>query len=175
MVGRALLTAALLLTGGISATPAAGQPPAPPPSEDPFYTYEQPLTTTAPGAVLRARPATFAFADLSTPINSTQVLYRTTNQQNAPATSVTTVLRPLVPGPARLLSYHTAYDALGSQCAPSYTLTGHAGNRGATAEQAMIAGYLAAGYTVVVPDYEGPDLEWTVGRQSGYAALDGIR
>lgn len=69
-----------------------------------------------------------------------------------------------------------AYDALGSQCDPSYTLTG-AGQQGAagTLEQGVISGYLSNGYDVVVPDYEGPQLEWTVGRQSGYMALDGIR
>ncbi|MFI5715169.1 lipase family protein [Nocardia sp. NPDC051750] len=171
----ALVTAALLLGGGTAAIPAAAQPEWPSPSEDPFYTYDRPLTATAPGTVLRFRPAPFAFAKLSTPITSTQVLYRTTTQQDAPTAAVTTVLRPLVPGPTRLLSYHAAYDALGSRCNPSYTLTGHADNAGAVIEQAVIAGYLAAGYTVVVPDYEGPDLEWTIGRQSGYAALDGIR
>ncbi len=68
-----------------------------------------------------------------------------------------------------------AYDALGSQCDPSYTLAGGYANGTATTEQGVIAGYLAAGYTVVVPDYEGEDLQWTIGRQSGYAALDGIR
>ncbi|MGW5387602.1 lipase family protein [Nocardia sp. NPDC003963] len=172
---RALATAALLLTGALSAAPASAQPTSPPPSADPFYTYDQPLTTTAAGTVLRSREAPFAFANLSTPIPSTQVLYRTTTQQNTPTATAATVLRPLVPGPTKLLSYHTAYDALGSQCNPTYTLTGQADNRGAAAEQIIIAGYLAAGYTVVVPDYEGPDLEWTIGRQSGFAALDGIR
>ncbi|MEU1985785.1 lipase family protein [Nocardia sp. NPDC019395] len=174
-ITRALVTAALLLGGCTAAIPAAAQPEWPPPSEDPFYTYDRPLTGIAPGTVLRSRPAPFAIPKLSTPITSTQVLYRTTDQQNTPTATVTTVLRPLVPGPTRLLSYHAAYDALASRCNPSYTLTGHADNAGAVIEQAVIAGYLAAGYTVVVPDYEGPDLEWTIGRQSGYAALDGIR
>jgi hypothetical protein len=68
-----------------------------------------------------------------------------------------------------------AYDALGSQCDPSYTLSGGSSSSIAEAEQAVIAGYLAAGYTVVAPDYEGEELEWTIGRQSGYAALDGVR
>ncbi|WP_280434401.1 lipase family protein [Nocardia carnea] len=172
---RALVTTVLLLSGGTAAIPAAAQTVPPSPSEDPFYTYDQPMTATTPGTVLRSRPAPFAFPKLSTPITSTQVLYRTTTQQNEPTAAVTTVLRPLVPGPARLLSYHMAYDALGSQCNPSYTLTGRTDSPGAVMEQAVIAGYLAAGYTVVVPDYEGFDLEWTVGRQSGYAALDGIR
>ena len=173
---RALIITALLLPGGTAAVPAAAhaEPPLLP-SDDPFYTYDQPLTTTDPGTVLRSRPAPFAFPNLSTPITSTQVLYRTTTQQNTPTAAVTTVLRPLVPGPTRLLSYHMAYDALGSQCNPSYTLTGRTDSPGAVMEQAVIAGYLTAGYTVVVPDYEGLDLEWTVGRQSGYAALDGIR
>ncbi|WP_280418538.1 lipase family protein [Nocardia carnea] len=172
---RALVTAALLLSGSTAAIPAAAQAGPPPAATDSFYDYDQPLTATAPGAVLRSRPAPFAFPELSTPITSTQVLYRTTTQQNAPTAAVTTVLRPLVPGPPRLLSYHMAYDALGSQCNPSSTLTGRTGSPGAIMEQAIIAGYLAAGFTVVVPDYEGLELEWTVGRQSGYAALDGIR
>lgn len=47
--------------------------------------------------------------------------------------------------------------------------------RTAAIEQAVITGYIAAGYTLVVPDYEGEHLEWTTGRQSAYAALDGIR
>ncbi|MEU4315468.1 lipase family protein [Nocardia sp. NPDC024068] len=172
---RALLAAALLTTGLITTAPTQAQPAPPLPAADPFYRYEGPLDSTPPGTVLRSRPAVFAAPGLSTPINSTQVLYRTTDQQNAPTTTVTTVLRPPVPGPPRLVSYHMAYDALGSQCDPSYTLTGQ-GDRGiARVEQAVIAGYLAVGYTVVVPDYEGPDLEWTVGREAGYAALDGIR
>lgn len=172
---RALVTTAVLLSGGTPAVPATAQAEPPPPYEDPFYSYDQPLTGTPPGTVLRTRPAQFAFPELSTPITSTQVLYRTTTQQNTPTAAVTTVLRPLVPGPTRLLSYHMAYDALGSQCNPSYTLTGRTDSPGALMEQGVIAGYLAAGYTVVVPDYEGLELEWTVGRQSGYAALDGIR
>ncbi len=102
-------------------------------------------------------------------------LYRTTADDGAPSTTVTTVLRPATPGPTRILSYHTAYDALGSQCDPSYTLRGFAPSRVDVAEQAVIAGWLAAGHTVVVPDYEGRDLRWTVGRESGYAALDGVR
>ncbi|GAC02857.1 putative lipase [Gordonia namibiensis NBRC 108229] len=154
---------------------AAPGPGSPLPSADPFYRYDAPLRHTAPGTVLRTRPMTFRTPRLSTPITGTQVLYRTTDQFGAGRATVATVLRPLVPGPTRLISYHMAYDALGSQCDPSYTLTGGYANGTATTEQGVIAGYLAAGYTVVVPDYEGEDLQWTIGRQSGYAALDGIR
>ncbi|MGZ8176717.1 lipase family protein [Williamsia sp. SKLECPSW1] len=155
--------------------PAGAAPALPIPSADPFYAWSAPLAGTAPGTVLRTRPVAFAQGGVTAPVSSTQVLYRTTADDGSPSTTVTTVLRPVTAGPVRILSYHTAYDALGSQCDPSYTLRGAAPSRVATAEQAVIAGYLAAGFTVVVPDYEGQDLRWTVGRESAYGALDGVR
>ncbi|MDZ4232824.1 MAG: lipase family protein, partial [Dietzia sp.] len=161
---------------GSSAAQSAAPPPVPLPSADPFYTPDGPIADLAPGTVLKSRTMTYGSLELATPLTSTQVLYRTTDQAGGPSATVATILRPLVPGPPRLISYHMAYDALGSECDPSYTLTGNgAPGRAAIAEQGVIGGYLAAGYTVVVPDYEGPDLEWTIGRQSGYAALDGVR
>ena len=83
---------------------------------------------------------TFRTPRLSTPITGTQVLYRTTDQFGAGRATVATVLRPLIPGPTRLVSYHMAYDALGSQCDPSYTLSGGYANGTATTEQGFIAG-----------------------------------
>lgn len=170
----------LLVAALVGMSPASAQSSSPPvvalPSVDPFYTYDGPLDDTVPGAVLRTRTMPYGFHDRATPITSEQVLYRTTDQFGAPVTTVATVLRPLIPGPAKLISYHMAYDALGSECDPSYTLTGNGVySQAGTFEQGVITGYLAAGFTVVVPDYEGPDLEWTIGRQSAYAALDGIR
>ncbi|MFN3338519.1 MAG: lipase family protein [Dietzia sp.] len=181
--GVASALAAVFLFGastGVGAGSAAAQsaapPPVPLPSADPFYTPDGPIDGVAPGSVLASRSMPYGSLEHATPLSSTQVLYRTTDQAGAPSATVATILRPLVPGPARLISYHMAYDALGSECDPSYTLTGNGtpGQAG-IAEQGVIAGYLAAGFTVVVPDYEGPDLEWTIGRQSAYAALDGVR
>ncbi|WP_017838274.1 lipase family protein [Dietzia sp. UCD-THP] len=161
---------------GAAGAQSAAPPPVPLPSADPFYTPDGPIADLAPGTVIESRTMTYGSLELATPLTSTQVLYRTTDQAGAPSATVATILRPLVPGPPRVISYHMAYDALGSECDPSYTLTGNgAPGRAAIAEQGVIGGYLAAGYTVVVPDYEGPDLEWTIGRQSGYAALDGVR
>lgn len=178
----AALTAALTVVAcaatspGIASAQWASPPVVPLPSEDPFYTWDQPLDDASPGTVLATRSMQYGFNQVATPITSTQVLYRTTDQSDYPSTTVTTILQPLIPGPSRLISYHMAYDALGSECDPSYTLTGNGVySQAGSFEQAVIAGYLAAGYTVVVPDYEGPELEWTIGRQSGYAALDGIR
>ncbi|MBY6411962.1 lipase [Rhodococcus sp. BP-252] len=175
-VGKALVLTLIAFVVGTSALVAQADPGpgSPIPADDPFYSWDSSLDV-APGAVLRSRPMTFATPTLTTPIRGEQVLYRTTDQQGDAVVTVATVLRPLVPGPTKIVSYHMAYDALGSQCDPSYTLSGGATSPIATAEQGVIAGYLAAGYTVVAPDYEGEELEWTIGRQSGYAALDGIR
>jgi hypothetical protein len=178
----AACAAALLATaGGVAgvgtATAQSSTPPQVPlPSVDPFYVYDGPLDGHPPGTVLDTRTMPYGFHQLTTPITSTQVLYRTTDQFDRPTTTVATILRPLVPGPPKVISYHMAYDALGSECDPSYTLTGNgAYSQAGTFEQGVITGYLASGFTVVVPDYEGPDLEWTIGRQSAYAALDGVR
>lgn len=176
----ALLFAALVVplgasTAGVAiAAPAATSDPLP--SDDPFYIYTAPLDGLSPGTVLRTRAITFASGSLETPVPGTQALYRTTDQHGIATTAVTTMFRPLVPNPsARIVSYHVAYDALGDQCDPSYTLRGNQPNRLSEVEQAVIAGYLATGHIVSVPDYEGQEQEWTVGRQSGYNALDGIR
>ncbi|GAB2568003.1 lipase family protein [Nocardia heshunensis] len=72
-----------------------------------------------------------------------------------------------------MVSYQTAYDSLSAGCDPSYALRG--GGEGAPQDAVIIAGYLAAGLTVVVSDYEGSKLAYGAGRLSGNATLDGIR
>ena len=155
-------------------TPARSADPAP--SADPFYTPPAGFGSTRPGTVLRTRTVTIAFAGVPTPVRATQALYRTTDQHGSPTATVTTILRPSDSAPVRdIVSYQIAYDGLGGVCDPSYTLRGNGVSPLTTAEELSIGSYLAAGHTVVTSDYEGRDLAWTVGRQSGYAALDGIR
>ncbi|MFW0796237.1 lipase family protein [Gordonia sp. CPCC 205515] len=127
-----------------------------------------------PGTVLRTRPVQFVSQGVVVPVSATQVHYRSGDDFGRPITGVTTLLRPPNAN-GRIISFHMAYDGLGAQCAPSYTLQGHHPSTAARFEQVAINGYLASGYTVVVPDYEGPQQEWTIGRQSGHLALDGIR
>jgi hypothetical protein len=52
---------------------------------------------------------------------------------------------------------------------------GNASYSTAQAEEQIILGYVAAGDTVVVPDYEGEALAWGSGLESGYGTLDGVR
>lgn len=168
-------TAAPAQAPTIQPNPAAA--PALLPSQDPFYTPPSGYERRAPGDILRTRQVALGWRGTSVPVTATQLLYRTTDNFGGPSATVTTVLSPpgVGPGaPRRVVSYHSFYDALGAQCDPSYTLRG--GNM--TTEPIdlpSITALMTAGFTVSVPDYEGPGLRWTMARESAYTALDGVR
>ena len=88
-------------------------------------------------------------------MKTTQLLYVTTDQLGRRTVSVTTVFHPLhttSSARTRVVSYQTAYDTLGPQCDPSYTI-----QAGTLGEPSLILGYVATGYTLVISDYEGED------------------
>jgi hypothetical protein len=151
---------------------AAGTPP--PPGHDPFYRTSRPLAPLHPGAVLRTRTVSIPAAGSS--VRAVQLLYRTTGELGQPTVTVTTVILPAAPAPTprKIVSYQTAYDALGPQCDPSYNLQGGGPVDVNTEQQAFLLPYVKAGYAVVVSDYEGENLDWTAGQESGYGTLDGI-
>ncbi len=167
-----------MLALGVALAQAAGSGP-PLPSSDSFYDYtgSTPLAQIAPGTVLKQRPVSIVVSGSTRPFSAFQVLYRTVGELRQPTVTVATVIRPLGASVgAKLISYQTFYDALGAQCDPSYTLRG--GNPGygdAQDDALLLENYLAAGYTVVTADYEGEDLDWTAGDESGWDTLDGIR
>jgi hypothetical protein len=170
------VASAALMTTATTARASAQSPVLP--SQDPFYTYtgSAPLSQVSPGIVLNERPVSVVIEGLTVPVSAEQLLYRTTGEQGQATVTVTTVVKPLLAIGTRIIAYQTAYDALGSECDPSYTLQG--GNQSNTelqAEAAVIAVYAAAGFTVTVPDYEGEHLDWGAGQESGYNTLDAIR
>jgi hypothetical protein len=173
-VRRALALAIAVLALTVAVPAALADPPLP--SADPFYSYSAAqLAGVAPGTILRQRTIPNADLGTSTPISATQVLFRTSGEQGQPTATVATIIQPVTP-PAvtRIVSYQTAYDALGPVCDPSYTLQG--GNSGYDSdEQTVIGGYVAAGYTVIDTDYEGTNLDWGAGQESGDNTLDGVR
>jgi hypothetical protein len=176
VVGAAALFAGTALTAAAPAAQAAGPVL---PSQDPFYAYTgtTPLSQIAPGTVLKKRSVSLELEGLTVPVSTEQVLYRTTGELGQPTVTVTTIIRPLLAllG-TKIVAYQTAYDSLGSECDPSYTLQG--GNNGDTTgqeEELAIAAYLIAGYVVTVPDYEGENLDWGAGQEAGYGTLDAIR
>jgi hypothetical protein len=146
------------------------------PTADPFYRWSGSLRHDAPGTVLRTRSITVARAEVSTPVKVTQLLYVTTDELGHRTVSVATVVHPLDRAQSAttpLVSYQAAYDALGAQCEPSFTfpLT----NQHETVPAPIPLQYAAEGYNVVTSDYEGEDLAYGAGQQSGYETLDAIR
>jgi hypothetical protein len=158
--------------------PAAGAAAQGPlvPTADPFYRWRGSLRRDAPGTVLRTRSVTVTRTEVSTPVKVAQLLYVTTDELGHRTVSVATVVHPLDKAPsaaAPLVSYQTAYDALGAQCEPSYTFPLTIQHE--TVPAPIPLQYAAAGYNVVTSDYEGEDLAYGAGQQSGYETLDGIR
>jgi hypothetical protein len=142
------------------------------PTADPFYKWRRSLARDEPGTILRTRTIAFAAVRANAPMKTTQLLYVTTDELGCRTVSVVTVFKPLDGKAAatKVLSYQTSYDALGAQCDPSYTL--EAGTEG---EPGFIGDNVAAGYTVVMADYQGEDAAYGVGQLSGYETLDAIR
>jgi triacylglycerol lipase len=174
---RATVVAIALLgvTGAVSG-PFAASAAVTPPSADPFYAPPSHLASHKPGTILRRRAVTVpGVNDYSA---AYQLLYRTTDAKRKPIAAVTTLFVPSDPdpGPRRLFSLHTAYDSLTLTCAPSNALrTGQVTGLGDASVSGDTQSFLSFGWDVAVPDYEGLDSQWTVGRLEGRVALDGIR
>ena len=161
---------------------AAGPTGVQPPSQDAFYRYTggTPLSRIAPGTPLRERSVTLGAGTSGTPLPAEQILYRTTDATGHAVASVTTVLLPATGTSApKVVAYLSFYDALGSQCDPSYTLRGgdpgSANQQNADLEQVLINALNRDGYIVTVPDFEDETLDYVSGTESGMSSLDGIR
>jgi hypothetical protein len=103
-------------------------------------------------------------------------LYRTTGELGQPAATVATMIEPR--GPARqsaIVSYQDPYDGLGPQCGPSYNLRAGVTPVDRVVTPGAIREYLAAGFAVIVPNYEEEQFANDAGQEEGYATLDGLR
>lgn len=158
-------------------------PFAPTPDPDPFYAQPEPFPVDAvPGTILNSRKVNFRPA-LSIPManGAWQIQYVTRDVNGRPIAAVTTVVRPLIPalafgGKKPLVSYQFAYDSLGAECTPSRTISGGTANANNQLETlSYILGLTAEGWTMVMPDYEGPYSAYGAGEMSGQATLDSIR
>lgn len=130
------------------------------PEDDPFHTPPRGWEATAPGAILHTRPVTIAaFGVLRQSFTAWQLLYRTTDLDDRPDTTVVTVLVPegVAERPERVLGFQCAIDAVSSQCFPSYALRQGARALGAVPqfEIFLIGAALDRGWIVAVPDHEG--------------------
>ncbi|AGB23281.1 lysophospholipase [Mycobacterium sp. JS623] len=151
------------------------------PAKDPFYQPPAGFEHARPGTVLRSRDVELAFMGLvPQQFTATQLLYRTTDLNDLPQATVTTVIVPAerpAKGPIPLVSYQCAIDAVAGRCFPSYALRRGAKALGALAqfEFFLVAAALAEGWAVSVPDHEGRYGMWGAPYEPGYHVLDGVR
>jgi hypothetical protein len=171
---RATVVAIGLLAATAAVSPA--EQSVPDPGEDPFYAPPADLASRAPGTILRWREVTApGVNDYSA---AYQLLYRSTDAKRKPIAAVTTLFVPSDPAPGRrhLFSFHQAYDSLSLSCAPSHALrTDQTTGLGDASVSEDTQAFLSFGWDVAVPDYEGLDSAWGVGRLAGRVTLDGIR
>ncbi|MHB8669199.1 MAG: lipase family protein [Acidimicrobiales bacterium] len=182
-IGAAAL-AAIGLLAATPAFPAAAAAPAsaaalpvptavPLPQDDAFYRAPIPLPSLPPGSVIRSRPVSVAALGIPLPLEAHQVMYVSSDVNGRPSAAVATIIKPLTPSataPRPLVSYQEPWDSDSLNCAPSYEM-----RLGTDANEAAFPEVLAAGYALVVPDFEGLQAEFTVGVQAAHGTLDGIR
>lgn len=178
-----------LLVGALAvlATPTVSAAPAP----DRFYTYDgsAPLSDISPGSVLKTRSLPYHLVNVPTPLQATQILYRSTDAMGRPSAAVTSVLRAPNATPDKVISYQSAYDSMNPEDGPSRAIAGDTpflswtksgrnlafGGGLASAEFALFAPLVALGYTIVMPDTEGPQANFAAGPEYGMTTLDSIR
>ena len=152
------------------------------PGADPFYTYSgtKPLADYKPGDILATRTVPYSLAGLPLPLSAVQLLYRSVDQLGRPIANVTSVVPPLAPvgnGVGKMVSYQSFYDSLNPADGPSRSIAGGVSVGGfiANAETLVILPLLLQGYTINIPDTEGPDADFAAGPEYGVLTLDSIR
>ncbi|MER7450554.1 lipase family protein [Nocardia beijingensis] len=150
-----------------------------PPEQDPFYRPPAELVgSQRPGGILAARPITVADQlPVAPDTEAWQISYRSNNSVDQPIAAVATLLKPRAAN-GKLVSLHAAEDSTGLFCAPSYTVrrSMQAGLLDGQIDQLRSApALLAQGWTVVVPDHQGPNSAFAHGPLAARIALDGIR
>ncbi|KAI8068655.1 putative secretory lipase [Gongronella butleri] len=150
----------------------------PDPQNDPFYQPPDGFESAKPGTIFKSRTVPIAiFSHFKEKVTAVQLLYKTCDGLDKPTATVTTVLVPENAQTDKLLSYHVMTDSVNPKCAPSYDFQHHNGDHGilTQAEILLINACLQKGWIVTVPDYEGPNMMFTVGRMAAHGILDGIR
>jgi hypothetical protein len=175
--GLAGLLSIVLLVAALSAPVARAAVPAP--EQDPFYAYQgsTPLAKIAPGTVLKTRTTALHIEGIELPVRAVQLLYRSTSELGKPTVNVTSVLLPPLKLSNSVISYQSFYDSLNTEDDPSYAISGgvHSGGEIAQAESVLISPALLAGETVVIPDTEGEEADFSAGPVYGYNTLDSLR
>ncbi|WP_329569068.1 lipase family protein [Kitasatospora sp. NBC_01266] len=146
---------------------------------DPFSTYNgsAPLSSFAPGTVLKTRTLQYHIEGIATPVTAIQLLYRTTDAQGRPAANVTSVVRSITGNSTKAVSYQSFYDSLNPQDEPSRAIAGNVtlGGTIANFESAALSALLLQGDNLVIPDTEGQSADFAAGPEYAFNTLDSIR
>ncbi|CAM4439070.1 lipase family protein [Nocardia ninae] len=127
--------------------------PIPVPAEDPWYADPADLASYAPGQIIRTRSVQTRILGIPFPVDTKQLLFRSNDIHDNPIATATSVITPGIPwtGSARpVVSFQEAIDSTNSACNPSYTL-----QVGTMKEAALATGWLAQGFAINVPDFDG--------------------
>lgn len=168
----------MLVAAGLAwACPVAQSAPLMGPSGSAFYT---PPTATygAPGNLVWYRSTNVDLGDGAPAVKAWNVLYNSKDSLGAANAVTGTVIVPTKAwsgsGTRPIVSYAVGTHGLANSCAPSLQLA-----RGTDYETANISAALAAGYAVVVSDYQGytngATPTYLAGASQGQAVLDIVR
>ncbi|HEX3467454.1 MAG TPA: lipase family protein [Candidatus Elarobacter sp.] len=143
---------------------------------DPFYAQPNPFPRLAHGAILASRSITYKPNGVATSNAAWQIKFVSQDIYGRPIAAVATVVKPTRPAAGVEPLFVDAFpeDALGPQCAPSHWATGSTVDSNEVTEATLPSDALAAGYTLMLPDIEGPFSLYAVGRQEGYIVLDAM-
>lgn len=186
VAGTALSAVAAVPSAAASTSP---QPPSATsgvvrPDDDPFYAVPSHLEGKPDGSVLRSRVLPASALAVPAPAQGWQLLYKTRDNAGRATATAGTLLVPTArwsgPGSRPLVSYQVPEDALTTSCAPSYLLRAGSVASASTIAQAgfdrgQVAAAVGRGWTVMVPDYEGPRSEFFGAAAAAHGVLDGVR
>lgn len=177
LLGSLILSAvcAIALAVGAGSAGAAS-------ANDAFYHYtgSTPLSSYAPGTVLKTRKVPYHIVGLATPLKATQMLYRATGARGQATVNVTTVVQPscfLCLNRNKVISYQSFYDSLNPEDQPSVQIAGGLSLTGMIPqiETVLLAPFLLQGYSIVISDTEGQAADFAAGPEYGTNTLDSIR
>ncbi|KZE98243.1 MULTISPECIES: lipase family protein [unclassified Rhodococcus (in: high G+C Gram-positive bacteria)] len=146
--------------------------PVPVPDEDPWYDDPSDIENLEPGAVVRTREVQTRILGIPFPVYTRQILYRTSDVHDTPTVTATTVVVPGIPwtgSPRPVVSFQEAIDSTDSSCNPSFTL-----QVGTMKESALLAGWLAQGFAINIPDFDGKNNTFNT-YDEGKMVLDSLR
>ncbi|GAB05073.1 hypothetical protein M2359_000773 [Gordonia amarae] len=156
----------------------------PSPTGDPFFDRWSPaLGSMTPGQLIASRDVTrTAVQEAIVPIRSArQVKFATRDATGRPSFGTATVLVPRKAwtggGPRPIVVNNIPIDALGAACTPGVTLAGGISPATNPTDYLPPTTQLALdrGYTVLIPDHQGPRMAYAEPTVAGHIILDSIR